>query len=102
MLDLLEPNSNNPNNKIIVSGAEIYYLNDLDTRKNEVLSDLKRIKYHDHEDMVHRMGLTYPYNEIMDVLDIKYKSSSPTQYTLLASIYEIGDTSLMLNSLLLD
>ena len=47
----------------------MYYLNDLDIRKNEIISDLKRIKYHDLEGMMYRMGLTY--DDFIEKLDLK-------------------------------
>ena len=43
-----------------------------DTSRDEILQELKKANYHDLEDMVNRMQLTY--NEIMDVLHIKYFS----------------------------
>ena len=53
------PDPNNP--KVVTIGAEIYYFNDLDTRKNEMFSELKTKKCHDLEDMVYRKGLKYRY-----------------------------------------
>ena len=56
VLEMLGPDPNNPKN-IVTIGVEMYYLNDLDTRKNELLSDLKGMKFHDLQDMVYRMQL---------------------------------------------
>ena len=46
-----------------------YNLACFDLFKWETLARLKRVKYKDLEDMVHRTELTY--DEIIDVLDIK-------------------------------
>ena len=52
-MERLGHNLDNPKNKVIAIGAEIFYLNDLDTRRNEILSVLKRINYHDFEVLVY-------------------------------------------------
>ena len=46
-----------------------YKLTDFDNQKNEILEELKKVKYNDLEDLVYRMQLTY--DEIIDVLDLK-------------------------------
>ena len=51
VLEMLGPDPNIPKNIIIIIGAEIIYLNDRDTRKNEIHSDLK--KNHDLDDTVY-------------------------------------------------
>ena len=51
-----------------------YLLSSLDIFKNEILEELKIAKYNDLEDLVFRFQLTY--NEIIDILDLKY---IPTQ-----------------------
>ena len=48
-------------------------LSDFDNQKYEILQELKNDKYTDIEDLVYRMQLTY--DEIIDVLDIKYIST---------------------------
>ena len=65
--------------------------------KSEILAELKRVKYEDLEDMVYRMELTY--DEIVDILDIKYIPGSTIGYTLPPGLYEISDINLMLKSL---
>ena len=50
--------------------------------------------------MVFREELTY--DEIVDILDVKYVAASTVEYTLQAGIYEITDGNFMLMSLLLD
>ena len=59
---------------------------------------MKKNKYADLEDMVFRFGLTY--NEIVDILDIKYIPTSTKGYTLPCGIYEIRDINFMIQSLL--
>ena len=39
-------------------------------QKNEILEELKYVKYNDLKDLVYRMRLSY--DEIMDILDLKY------------------------------
>ena len=50
--------------------------------------------------IVYRMELIY--DEIMDVLDIKYISASSIGFTLAPGIDELSDPNLMLKSLLPD
>ena len=38
-------------------------------KKNEILDELRNVKYNDLEDLVYRMHLTY--DEIIDILDLK-------------------------------
>ena len=54
----------------IKRGDKEYKLSDFDTRKNEILEELKNAKYNDFEDLVYRMQLTY--DEVIDILDRKY------------------------------
>ena len=37
----------------------IFKLSDFDTQKNEIVEDLKNIKFNDLENLVYRMQLTY-------------------------------------------
>ena len=57
--------------------------------KDEILEDLKNAKFIDLEDMVYRFQLTY--DEIMDVLDLKYIPTKRTGYSLDPGIYEADD-----------
>ena len=50
-------------------GDNEYKLSDFDTQKNEILEELRNVKYNDHKDLVYRMQLTY--DEIIDILDLK-------------------------------
>ena len=47
-----------------------YKLTDFDNQKNEILEELKKVKYNDLKDLVYRMQLTY--DECIDVSDLKY------------------------------
>ena len=77
-----------------------YSLSSLDMFKNEILEELKRVKYNDLEDMVYRFQLTY--NEIIDVLDLKYIPTKRTGYTLNPGIYEVVDLNNTLKYILPD
>ena len=50
---------------------------------------MKRVKCKDLEDLVYRMQLTY--DEIIDILDLKYIPTKRTGYSLNSSIYEVVD-----------
>ena len=47
-----------------------FSLSSLGMFKDEILEQLKNVKYNDLEDMVYRFQLTY--DEIIDILDLKY------------------------------
>ena len=66
-------------NKIKIGDIE-YQLSDFDNQKNEILEELKNAKYNDLEDLVYRMRLSY--NEIMDILDLKYILTKRTGYSV--------------------
>ena len=66
-----------------------YKLSDFDTQKNEILEELKNVKYNDLEDLVYRMQLTY--DEIIDVLDLKYIPTKRIGYSLNPNIYNVVD-----------
>ena len=80
--------------KIKIGDIE-YKLSDFDNQKNEILEELKNIKYNDLEDLVHRMQLTY--NEIIDILDLKYIPTKRTGYSLNPGMYEVVDLNNTLN-----
>ena len=86
-------------NKIKIGDHE-YKLSDLDNRKNEILGELKNIKYNDLKDLVYRMRLSY--DEIMDILDLKYIPTKRTAYSLNPGIYEVIDLNNTLNYVLPD
>ena len=58
-------------NKIKIGDKE-YKLSDFGNQKYEILEEIKKVKYNDLADLVYRMQLTY--DEIIDVLDLKYIS----------------------------
>ena len=74
---------------IIKIGDKEYKLSDFDTQKNEILEKLKNVKYNDLEDLVYRMRLSY--DEVMDILGLKYIPTKRTGYSLDPGIYEVDD-----------
>ena len=58
---------------IIKIGDKEYKLSDFDNQKFGILEELKNNIYNDLADLVYRMQLTY--DEIIDVLDLKYIST---------------------------
>ena len=77
-----------------------YKLSDFDNQNYEILQELKNIKYNDLADLVYRMQLTY--DEIIDVLDLKYISSKRIGFSLDPGIYEIIDLNNTLKHILPD
>ena len=75
-------------NKIKIGDNE-YKLSDFDTQKNEILEELKNAKYNDLEDLVYRMQLTY--NEIVNILDLKYIPTKRIGYSIEPNIYNVVD-----------
>ena len=69
-------------------------------KKNEILEELKNVKYNDLEDLVYRMQLTR--DEMIDVLDIKYIPTKRTGYSLNTGIYEVNDLNNTLKYILPD
>ena len=70
---------------------------DLDTGKNLITKEVKRVNYRDLEDMVYSLQLTY--DEIVDILDVEYIARSTKGYTLAPGVYEVTDIITMLKSL---
>ena len=68
-------------------GDDDYKLSHPDTQRNEILEELKNVKYNDLKDLVYRMQLTY--NEIIDKLDLEYIPSKRIGHSLSLSIYEV-------------
>ena len=77
-----------------------YKISDFDNQKYEILQELKNVKYNDLADLVYRMQLTY--DEIIDVLDLKYISTKRRGYSLNPGIYEIVDLNNTLKHILPD
>ena len=61
---------------------------------------MKHVKYNDLKDLVYRMRLTY--DEIIDILDLKYIPTKRTGYSLNPSIYEVIDLNNTLKYILTD
>ena len=81
-------------------GDKEYKLPDFDNQKYEILEELRKVKYNDLADLVYRMQLTY--DEIIDVLDLKYISTKRIGYSLSPGIYEIIDLNNTLKHILPD
>ena len=69
-----------------------YKLSDFDTLKNEILEELRNVKYNDLEDMVCRMQLTY--EEVVDVLDLNYIPTKRTGFSLNQGVYEVSNINI--------
>ena len=69
-------------------------------KKNEILEELKNVKNNDLKDLVYRMRLSY--DEIMDILDLKYIPTKRTGYSLNPGIYEVVDLNNTLKYILPD
>ena len=83
--------------KIKIADYE-YKLSDFDTQKNEIIEGLKNVKYNDLEDLVYRMRLSY--DEIMDILDLKYIPTEKTGYSIEPNIYNVVDINKTLKNIL--
>ena len=65
--------------------------------KDEILEEIKTAEYNDFEDMVYRYQLTY--DEIINILDLKYVSTKRIGYSLKPNIYQISDINNTLKKL---
>ena len=72
-----------------------YNLAGFDHFESEIISEQKREKKR-----VRRYGLQITYDEIIDILDVKFIGGSTIGYTLPPGVYKISDINLMLKSLL--
>ena len=77
-----------------------YSLSSLGMFKDEILGELKNVKYNDLEDLVYRFKLTY--DEIMDILDLKYIPTKRTGYSIEPNIYNMVDLNNTLKNILPD
>ena len=75
-----------------------YSLSSLGMFKDEILEELKNVKYNDLEDLVYRFKLTY--DEIMDLLDLKYIPTKKTGYSIEPNIYNVVDLNNTLKNIL--
>ena len=69
-------------------------------KKYDILEELGNVKYNDLKDLVYRRQLTY--DEIMDILDVKYIPTKRTGYSLNPGIYEVVDINNTLKNILTD
>ena len=74
-----------------------YSLSSLGMFKDEILEELKNVKYNDLEDLVYRFKLTY--DEIMDILDLKYIPTKRTGYSIEPNIYNVVDLNKTLKNI---
>ena len=81
-------------------GDNEYKLSDFDTQKHEILEELKNAKYNDLEDLLYRMQLTY--NEIINMLDLKYIPTKRIGYSIEPNIYNVVDLNKTLKIILPD
>ena len=77
-----------------------YSLSSLGMFKDEILEDLKNAKFNDLEDMVYRFQLTY--DEIIDILDLKYIPTKRMGYSIVPNIYNVVDLNKTLKNILPD
>ena len=79
-------------------GDKEYKISDFDTRKEEIIEELKNVECKDLEHMVLRLELTY--HEVEKILDTKHIDAKSAGYSFPPGIYETTDINLMLKSLL--
>ena len=84
----------------IVIGDKKYKISEFFSFEEEILEGLKKTKYNDLEDLVYRLQLTY--DEIVDILDIKYIPTKRIGYSLQPGIYEVIDLNNTLKYILPD
>ena len=75
-----------------------FSMSDPDTFKNEIIEELKNVKYNDLDYMVYRLELTY--DEVLTILDTSYFALKTTSYTLSPGKHKISEPNLMLKSVL--
>ena len=86
-------------NRIKIGDIE-YKLSYFDTQKNEILEELRKVKYNDLEGLVYRMRLSYDENT--EILDLNYFPTKRTGYSLNPGIYELVDLNNTLKHILTD
>ena len=69
-----------------------------DTQKNDILNELRNVKYKDLEDLVYRTQLTF--DEIMHILDLEYISTKRTGSSPKPNVYQISDINDTLKNIL--
>ena len=81
-------------------GDNEYKLSDVDTQINEILEELKNVKYKELKDLVYRFQLTC--DESIDILDLKYIPKKEIGSSLNPGIYEVIDLNNTLKFVLTD
>ena len=84
--------------KLIKIRDKEYKLSDFDNQKYEILRELKNDKYSDLTDLVYRMQLTY--DEIINILDLKYIPTKRMGYSIEPNIYNVVDLNKTLKNIL--
>ena len=77
-----------------------YSLSSLGMFKDEILKELKNVKYNDLENLVYRFQLTY--DEIIDILDFKNVHTKRIGYSIEPNIYNVVDLNNTLKNILPD
>ena len=75
-----------------------YSLSSFSMFKEEIFEELKKAKYNNLEDLVYRFRLTY--DEIIDILDLKYIPTKRTGYSIEPNIYNVVDLNKTLKNIL--
>ena len=84
-------------NKIKIGDNE-YKLSDFDSQKHEIIEELRNAKFNDLEDLVYRMQVTY--DEIINILDLKYIPTKRMGYSIEPNIYNVVDLNKTLKNIL--
>ena len=71
----------------IKNGDDDYELSEFDTQKNEILEELRNVKYNDPKDLVYRLQLNY--DEIIDISDLDHIPTKRIGYSLNPGIPEV-------------
>ena len=75
-----------------------YSLSSLGLFKNEIFEELKKLEYNDLEYLVYRFQLTY--DEIINILDLKYIPAKRMGYSIEPNIYNVVDLNKTLKNIL--
>ena len=86
-------------NKIKIGDNE-YKLTDFANKKNEILEELRNVKYNDLRNLIYRMRLSF--DEIIDILDLEYIPTKRIGYSLNPGIHEVVDLNNTLKYILPD
>ena len=68
--------------------------------KKKILEELKKVKYNGLKDLIYRLRLSY--DEIIDILDLKYIPTKRTGYSLNPGVYGVVDLNNTLKHILPD